>query len=500
MILNSEQQAFIDCDGPYPLVLMAPPGSGKTASLVARVLADQARGIDPSRQCVITYTVASAIEIRSRLGDGIGHVRTLSSLCLQIIKDHGQSLGYDKNVKVITNEEGDRIIKALASSLKVRGNIKERIGTSRTSTKEDVAATMYVRGLRNSNTVDYRTMLHEAFRLIDAKPSIVSCDALYVDEAQDSAEIDLRIYDRIEAGIKVFAGDPDQSIFVFRGACPDAMSQVAETIKFLRINYRSTVTIVHAASKMIRKNENDTAVYQEPRSDAPIGQRISVSKLSSSDAEIAVVLAEAKKDSISGHKVAILLRYNADVNRFKEILLSEGMPEGKTTNANLHAKSAESIQMASDVVQALINETLYPSIESLTSIGMDEIASFYADHGLVGVGSVIGCNNKVINVLKGVAGLGLHDAFQALQEDMERAECDIYIGTAHSSKGREFDSVYCPCADDTCWTSKDIEDMRRLWYVMITRAKSKLSISCSPPKGVKPSQFIIDMGLEIKDI
>jgi superfamily I DNA/RNA helicase len=114
--------------------------------------------------------------------------------------------------------------------------------------------------LKRSNLVDYDRILVDAFTLLlrGEVRHEMHCDDLIVDEAQDSAEIDWKIYEAIPAARRFFIGDVDQAIFEFRGAYPKGLLEVStkSTVLKLEENYRCAAAICSAANHLIEHNKS----------------------------------------------------------------------------------------------------------------------------------------------------------------------------------------------------------------------------------------------------
>ena len=134
--LNDEQIAFVRSKK-NRITLSARPGSGKTASLMARIQHDQECGIHPDGQTVVTKTVAAATEMKSRLdGDKPAFIGTIHALGLEIMQLYGSALGYKEGgIEVITEEESREIMADMAESFGEPSKFKANDNARRVSSK-----------------------------------------------------------------------------------------------------------------------------------------------------------------------------------------------------------------------------------------------------------------------------------------------------------------------------------------------------------------------------
>jgi ATP-dependent exoDNAse (exonuclease V) beta subunit len=96
-------------------------------------------------------------------------------------------------------------------------------------------------------------------KLMDYKETIDGIDALFVDEFQDIDPIQLKVFDLVKVQKRFYIGDPDQSIYLFRGACAEVFDSLQDFTSYqLEINYRSYQEIIDFASTMKIMANNQT--------------------------------------------------------------------------------------------------------------------------------------------------------------------------------------------------------------------------------------------------
>ncbi|WP_436844246.1 UvrD-helicase domain-containing protein [Streptomyces subrutilus] len=262
-VLDAAQRAVVDHTG-GPLLVLAGPGTGKTTTLVEAVAARVEAGTDPGRILILTFSRKAAVELRDRAALRLGGARapqatTFHSFCYGLVRAHQDTdlfadplrllSGPEQDVMVRTLLEGQRRIRSirwpddLRAALTTRGFADEvravlararelglgpsaldafatRIG--RPDWKAAAAfLSEYLDVLDLQGTLDYAELLHRAVLLAEGTPALSSSyDAIFVDEYQDTDASQLRLLRALNgpAGTLVAFGDPDQSIYAFRGA------------------------------------------------------------------------------------------------------------------------------------------------------------------------------------------------------------------------------------------------------------------------------------------
>lgn len=271
---TAQQREAITTDAHRVLVL-AGPGSGKTATTVARIHhLIYAVGTTPSEIVAITFTNAAARELEERIakecGDDVklGYVGTLHGFCLRMLKEHGGFLGYGARISIISPESAEDLLVSKAKTLGCKTPIKEllklkdagRPPRGERLTGNQVVIANYFDDLRDAGIVDFDVLLTEALRLFRdlCGNEFLGFRHLFVDEVQDSSETDWEIYDALVIENKFFVGDPDQAIYAFRGGDVSEMLARCSTHKVIRLeeNFRSRSEICEAAQNLIEHNKD----------------------------------------------------------------------------------------------------------------------------------------------------------------------------------------------------------------------------------------------------
>ncbi|WUX86240.1 ATP-dependent helicase [Streptomyces sp. NBC_01426] len=262
-VLDAAQRAVVD-HTTGPLLVLAGPGTGKTTTLIEAAAARVEAGTDPSRILILTFSRKAAVELRDRAALRLGGARapqatTFHSYCYGLVRAHQDTdlfadplrllSGPEQDVMVRTLLEGQRRIRSirwpddLRAALTTRGfadevravlararelglgpgalsDFADRIG--RPDWKAAAAfLSEYLDVLDMQGTLDYAELLHRAVLLAERTPSLASShDVILVDEYQDTDASQLRLLRALSGpgGTLIAFGDPDQSIYAFRGA------------------------------------------------------------------------------------------------------------------------------------------------------------------------------------------------------------------------------------------------------------------------------------------
>ncbi|MFJ3837850.1 UvrD-helicase domain-containing protein [Streptomyces sp. NPDC090054] len=262
-VLDAAQRTVVDHTG-GPLLVLAGPGTGKTTTLVEAAAARVEAGTDPARILILTFSRKAAVELRDRAALRLGGARapqatTFHSFCYGLVRAHQDHelfadplrllSGPEQDVMVRTLLEGQRRLRSirwpddLRAALTTRGFADEvravlararelglgpaaldsfatRLG--RPDWKAAAAfLSEYLDVLDLQGALDYAELLHRAVLLAEGTPALASAyDVILVDEYQDTDASQLRLLRALNGpgGTLVAFGDPDQSIYAFRGA------------------------------------------------------------------------------------------------------------------------------------------------------------------------------------------------------------------------------------------------------------------------------------------
>ena len=265
MSLNDAQQIAVDYHSGHCLIV-AGPGTGKTHTLIARMIRI-ATVLKPHEKILaITFTNKSADEMLNRLKAGSirldsVQVGTFHRFCLSLLRQYINDTPLPKDFKVALPNDIESLIEDK--------NTIERIGFAK-STQLVLEATpellAYQKALRANGFIDFDDILREALMLLDTNEDILKevsaqYPFIFVDEYQDTNPIQHELL-RLLAfnGSTVTAiGDPNQAIYGFRGSDVELFHRFEDDFKgaqvfYLNENYRSGLNILNASSQVIAIN------------------------------------------------------------------------------------------------------------------------------------------------------------------------------------------------------------------------------------------------------
>ena len=274
-----------------PVLLLAVPGSGKTTVLVLRLgYMIRCCGIDPRKILTMTYTVSAARDMKTRYASLFGEepeleFRTINGVCSRIIRLYEQR--YQRRAFALVTDEGEvaRLLREIYQEVRrefpTDGDIKG-LQTAIAYAKNEMLAQekieelgkeieefpkiyrTYNQTLRQREQMDYDDQMIYALQILRRCPDILAdlrrrWTYICVDEAQDTSRIQHVIIDLLSTGNLFLVGDEDQSIYGFRGACPQMMLDFEKNhpgakVLLMERNFRSVRPIVETADRFIRLN------------------------------------------------------------------------------------------------------------------------------------------------------------------------------------------------------------------------------------------------------
>jgi DNA helicase-2/ATP-dependent DNA helicase PcrA len=362
----AQREAVLTTEG--PVLVVAGAGSGKTRVLTHRIAhLVSACGVEPQEVLAITFTNKAAEEMKRRLERVLGDVMrrmwvmTFHAACGRILRREAARLAYRSNftiydqadqvrlVKMILEEEGwdpkrfvPRGIHAQISNAKNQlvgpDEYKSRVASFYDQTVADVYE-RYQKRLHASNAVDFDDLLMLTVEVLERFPDAQkrwqkAFRYVLVDEYQDTNHAQYRLL-QLLAGKhgNVFAvGDPDQSIYAFRGA------DIRNILEFerdfggaqvvaLEQNYRSTNAILRAANSLIAHNRE-----RKPKdlwSGLGEGDPVRVIEVEDEHAEarfVAAEIADLVEVGYAGSEIAVFYRTNAQSRVVEDVLVRQEIP------------------------------------------------------------------------------------------------------------------------------------------------------------------------------
>jgi len=364
--LNPEQrEAVLHVKG--PLLILAGAGSGKTRVITSRIAYLVGDGFaQPHEVLAVTFTNKAAEEMRSRvealLGSDCGRmwVSTFHSLCARLLRREAPAIGLSRDFVIYDSSDQLTVVKQALKALHIdEGFVQPRAALSRIShaknrmeapdaveanagwnrRDEHIAKiyAYYLNALKESNALDFDDLLLKTVELFEQSERVRTKYAeqfkfVMVDEYQDTNRPQYLLITRL-AGLHrnlCVVGDPDQSIYKWRGAdlrnILDFEQDFGEaTIVKLERNYRSTQIILDAASAVIRQNRNrkDKHLWTDRKGGDRIVYFRGGDELEEADF-ITRTARTALADDVEA-TVAILYRTNAQSRTIEDALMREGV-------------------------------------------------------------------------------------------------------------------------------------------------------------------------------
>src|SRR3954462_4487528 len=361
----AQREAVLTTEG--PLLVIAGAGSGKTRVLTYRVAhLLNACGVQPNEILAITFTNKAAGEMRDRLEHLLGPlaraiwILTFHAACGRILRREAPRLGYRSNFTIYDSADQVRLTKACPEELEKdpkrfppRG-VHAQISTAKNQLvtpaeyaervasfyDQTVAETydLYQRRLFAPNAGAFDDPLMLTVQVLERFPEArerwqKAFRYVLVDEYQDTNHAQYRLLQLLaEKHRNVCAvGDPDQSIYAFRGAdirnILEFERDFGETRTIaLEQNYRSTNTILQAANAVIEHNRE-----RKPKnlwSELGEGEPVRALEVEDEHAEARFVAAEIAalvEEGFGGSEIAVFYRTNAQSRVLEDVLVRQGV-------------------------------------------------------------------------------------------------------------------------------------------------------------------------------
>ncbi len=354
--LNPQQKLAVETIK-GPVLILAGAGTGKTRVITYRIAHMVEKGIAPGNILGVTFTNKAAREMQERVTKLLPRpartaagekpdrptICTFHSLCVRILRQHIEKLGYKRNFVIYDESEQLSAVKKILSRISAKGEKTDpaailallsryKNGGAKAAAFADpsVAAlaehirSQYETALHACNAVDFDDLILLTLKLFNEHPdALEACRAKYryvmVDEYQDTNAAQFNLVHALtrEHRNLCVVGDDDQSIYGWRGAeianLLD-MEQHYPEVKVIKLeqNYRSTTTILHAANAVIKNNTRRRG--KSLWSQKGQGEKITLHAFSDDEAEARTVVEQIEYNRMA-HRIpweqhAILFRTN----------------------------------------------------------------------------------------------------------------------------------------------------------------------------------------------
>jgi len=367
-MLNANQRQAVEW-GEGPLLVLAGPGSGKTAVLTLRIANLITNSPEESFRILgLTFTVKAANEMQNRIREITGEesrrikLCTFHSFCTDLLRQHGSQLGLKPDFSVITNDK-DRL--AILGDMRDSGELE--IDDPEDSLKkidimfthgitadelpdhfEDGQQDMYLvlqnvfRGyldrLVRENQLDFGSMLHFTRELLASNPRIArQVRTVYryvcVDEFQDTNLAQYKVLRLVapDSSANLFVvADDDQIIFQWNGADPKRLEELkhdyAPQIIQLPENYRCPAEVVEIANRLIAHNPGRAPTKLDGVSQNQAEGTVKLEAFANFDEEVAGLISELEPIPRNHRETCLVIaRSNKLLERVQESMRKSGL-------------------------------------------------------------------------------------------------------------------------------------------------------------------------------
>jgi DNA helicase-2/ATP-dependent DNA helicase PcrA len=516
--------------GPGPVLCVAPAGSGKTTTVVARLAWRVAGGVAPSAICALTFNRRAAEELRERadsalamLGVEAGSIRvsTFHALGRAILSDAGVDVDRIVDRGEVLDELAGADLPGAARRWLDDAFTRLKLDPERGPPPEDVETyrlfEAYQARLAERREIDLDDLVARAAPALRGDADLLArwrarAAVLFVDEAQDldRAQLDLALLLAGEALDIFLVGDDDQTIYAWRLADVRRVLGLAARLPGLRrvdleTNHRCAPQIVQRASRLVAHNVErfDKRIRASP---SAVGSVTIVADIGDEVARARWLLTAWARGVLegAGERWAVLARTNRELVPYAALSLELGLP----------------FRIEDDGL--VLDE---PGVLETIDLAMAGPAGMAPLRALQAAAQATGLRTELAAALLGWAAPyrdlavlrdELVDRVARLRRHREamegRTERDgivseiadhatpLTLATVHGTKGLEWDHVACIGLDEGTFPSgrslrepadpdRALEEERRLAYVAWTRARRTLTLVCDPGA---PSRFIAE--------
>jgi DNA helicase-2/ATP-dependent DNA helicase PcrA len=463
--LTDDQRAAVT-HGDGPLLILAGAGSGKTRVITRRVAYLLARGVRPGSILAITFTNKAANEMKGRVeklvpGNRVW-VSTFHSLGARLLRQYADRLGFDRNFTIYDVDDRNKLVKdALEASgidnvrftpERIAGAIskaknqlirpKEYEKTANDFFTQTVAKVYegYEKRLRQANAMDFDDLLYlPAMAMRKNEELRAELDARFryvlIDEYQDTNFAQYEIAKCLSMNYPnlCVVGDPDQSIYKWRGSDIKNILDFERDFPDARVitlskNYRSTKTILHAASTLIdhNKQRKKKSLVTDNEQGAPVRVITFDNGLDEAEGVVARIKEAVKGGKFKYRDHAIFMRINALTRALEGAFVKHGVPFQIVKGLAFFERKENRDVLA--YLRLLVNPQDSVSFlrivnepgRGIGKVSLDKLQGFAADQE-IGLLAAAGQVARITEI-KGKAATGLRDFHKLMTELRARLE------------------------------------------------------------------------------
>jgi len=573
---NSQQKNAIESSS-KALLIIAGAGTGKTHTLIGRVIYLLEKGVKPSSICAITFTNKAAKEMRDRLLPILKSDRqrtrewfsltqpfigTFHSLGARILRKETPLLGRSKNFIIFDEQDSLSLLKKIikergwyktispAESKRTISSLKNKSTTlfqvdNFWGQKKDVFRELYVRYeelLQSHNAFDFDDLLFVSQKHLSKNSQALlfyqsHFQHYLVDEYQDINTIQYELLKTLipSSGTLGVVGDENQTIYSWRGSNIKTFLDFPEYWKeaevvILNQHYRSTKTIIEAASSLIKNNQQQ--LYPEERrlvTSNNEGEEIVLHEAFHEEGEGEWVVDKIYKEKVKNKEVniAVLYRTNAQSRAIEQALIEANIPyivfggvrfyerkEVRDVMAALRYFHNRRDEVSKERLEKTFTKRRWRELEPrISQIPLSqpkvflekflEISGYYdylyknftnAEERKENIEELLDFSLRFEAIDDFLEEVTLLQSTDSLEEKSDVSP--IVLSTIHLAKGLEFEVVFIVgCTEGilphirSLTDDNQLEEERRLLYVAMTRAKDKLYLSFYKI----PSRFLAEL-------
>ncbi len=564
--LTPEQRAAVLAP-PGRHVILAGPGTGKTRVLTARIAVQILNGMAPERVLAVTFTNKAAEQLADRLGELLGsraervRARTFHGICLEILEAEPERFGLQGQVEILDRasalalrgilrpewpeQKWDRLLRLI--SKRKAGRPEDGIGSDFLQAARDYEAYLRAQGLLDLD--DLVSLPVEAARRDRKVRSHLAglFDALFVDEFQDVSPVQEELVELLGAsGNVTVIGDPDQAIYGFRGADPEALERFLArhpdaTLHRLTESFRTPDLVLKAAGRVVAPAGSTARLSSRVQYGS---EALPVAVLPTERAEAEFVVAElerllggirffsldsgraeshAENPDIGFGDVAVLFRQRHQADALVEAFARSGLPfelaagpapwsdkarlvlalfrlgiqeRAQSLWQEIAAKAAAACGLELSTQELAVRCVLPEDARSSART----LAERLWPHDESARRSVL---QELEPILEGPVRRALAASSLGRAQDAWHPEADrVRLMTIHAAKGLEFQVVFLVGLNEGLLPARgaDLAEERRLFYVALTRAKQHVYLSAARTRAGRPAGEISRFVAELKEL
>jgi DNA helicase-2/ATP-dependent DNA helicase PcrA len=354
-----------------PVLILAGAGSGKTRALTHRIAYLIEQGIPAWQILSVTFTNKAATEMKERITNllklsdpdqkQLPMMGTFHSVCVRILKRDIEAIGRNRNFVIYDSSDQQTLMKQILKEMGIDpkelkpktalGHISsfksEAMGPKKVAeeaTSDWMARIVkiygaYQKSLRENNALDFDDLILETVRLFQEVPKVLeryqnTWKFVNVDEYQDTNHAQYLLISLLAGKNRNLCviGDPDQSIYAFRGAdirnIMEFMTEYPDAISIkLEQNYRSTQPILDSADAVIAKNPSRP--QKKMWTKRVDGEKLTVHEVSDEKEEAKEAVERVMAQLTNGtslNEQVVLYRTNAQSRLFEEACMKAAVP------------------------------------------------------------------------------------------------------------------------------------------------------------------------------